>query len=183
LTRAIVAQAVRDYEYMTTSSRAYDYFIASSERHHDRSVIHDVMADYSFDKENFYEEKKGDALGTGPWEKPYTRVDNRGNERSYANPIGGTRNEIVKNLVRQTFWWKLGAAIVGAGFLVGPMWLLALKQRLYLQLEVTTGFVFGFGLVLAYLVEKTDQVFAGTLAYAAVLMVFVGLSLQGSEGA
>jgi hypothetical protein len=160
---------------MTTSSRAYDYFIASYERHHDKSVIQKAMANHYFDEDIFYEGEKKDALATGPWEKR--------DDRGIANPIGGTRGTIVKSLIRQAFWWKLGASIVGAGFLVGPMWLLALKQRLYLQLEVTTGFIFGFGLVLACFVEKTDQVFAGTLAYAAVLMVFVGLSLQGSEGA
>lgn len=160
---------------MTTSSRAYDYFIASSERHHDKSVIQNAMVDYYFDKKTFYEGEKENALPTGPWEES--------ENEDIANPIGGTRNEIVKSHIRQNFCWKLGAAIVGAGFLVGPMWLLALKQRLYLQLEVTTGFVFGFGLVLAYFVDKTDQVFAGTLAYAAVLMVFVGLSIQGSGGA
>jgi uncharacterized membrane protein len=62
------------------------------------------------------------------------------------------------------------------------MWLLALKQRLYLQLEATTGFVFRFRLILAYFIDKIDQVFAGTLAYAAVLIMFVGLSIQGAEG-
>lgn len=158
---------------MTTSSRAYDYFIVSSERHHDRTVILDAMDDYFTSMEDMYNQKQDRALPTGPWE--YLK-------HGRAEPIGGTRNDSIKRLLRHAFWWKLSAAIVGAGFLVGPMWLLALEQRLYLQLEATTGFVFGFGLVLAYFVDKIDQVFAGTLAYAAVLMVFVGLSIQGAEG-
>ncbi|KAF2117947.1 hypothetical protein BDV96DRAFT_597807 [Lophiotrema nucula] len=164
-------QAVRDYDYMTSSSSAYDFFIASSERFHDHKVNRSAMDRRTFDDTVLYNKEKGDLLHTGPWEN---------DKKGYVNPIGGTRNDNIKSLSRHAFWWKLGAAIVGAGFLVGPMWLLALKQRLYLQLEVTTGFVFGFGLILAYFVDKIDQVFAGTLAYAAVLMVFVGLSIQGA---
>jgi hypothetical protein len=158
---------------MTTTSRAHDYFIVSSERCHDRTTILSALDDYSTGTGKMYDEAKEGALPTGPWEYP---VNNR------ARPIGGTRHENIKSQSRNAFWWKLGAAIVGTGFLIGPMWLLALKQRLYLQLEATTGFVFGFGLVLAYFMDKIDQVFAGTLAYAAVLMVFVGLSIQGSSG-
>jgi hypothetical protein len=173
LTNANIAQAIRDYEYMTTSSRAYDYFIVSSERYHDKTVILDAMEDHCTSMEVLYNSEKDYALPTGPWE--YATND-------CANPIGGTRNDNIKSILRHAFWWRLGAAIVGAGFLVGPMWLLALKQHLYLQLEATTGFVFGFGLILAYFVDRIDQVFAGTLAYAAVLMVFVGLSIQGGEG-
>jgi hypothetical protein len=158
---------------MTTTSRAHDYFIVSSERCHDRTVLLSALDDYSIGTGTMYDEAKDDALPTGPWEYP---INNR------TKPIGGTRYDNIKSQSRNAFWWKLGAAIVGTGFLIGPMWLLALKQRLYLQLEATTGFVFGFGLVLAYFMDKIDQVFAGTLAYAAVLMVFVGLSIQGSSG-
>ena len=131
------------------------------------------MHDYSTGMRSLYHEAKDDALPTGRWEYPVNDL---------ANPIGGTRNDNIKSQSRHAFWWKLGAAIVGTGFLISPMWLLALKQHLYLQLEATTGFVFGFGLVLAYFMDKIDQVFAGTLAYAAVLMVFVGLSIQRAGG-
>jgi hypothetical protein len=173
LTNENLAQAVRDYEYMTTSSRAYDYFIVSSERYHDSVVILDKMKGHVSGMKDLYEKRKSSALPTGPWESP--------NNNDRANPIGRTRNDSTKSLSRHVFWWKLGAAIVGSGFLVGPMWLLALKQHLYLQLVATTGFVFLFGLVLACFVEKVDQVFAGALAYTAVLMVFVALSVQGAE--
>jgi hypothetical protein len=165
-----LAQAVRDYEYMMDSSRAYDYFIVSSERYHDQAIILGKLGSHTSGIRDLYAEKINDALPTGPWECL--------NEDGQANPIGRTRNDRINSLLRHTFWWKLSAAIVGSGFLVGPMWLLALKQRLYLQLGATTGFVFMFGLVLAYFVDKVDQVFAGAFAYAAILMVFVGLSIQ-----
>jgi hypothetical protein len=156
---------------MVTTSRSYDYFIVSSERHHDRLVIRDAMEDYRLGKQKLYDKRKDNAQFSGPWEYP----DNN----SYAKPIGGTRRENLKSLSRHAFSWKLSAAFVGAGFLIGPMWLLALKQQLCFQLKATTGFVLRFGLVMAFFVDKIDQVFADTLAYAAVLMVFVGLSLQG----
>jgi hypothetical protein len=162
--------AIRDYEYMTTGLAEYDYFIVSSERCHDRIILKTAMFDYDEVKEKLHNKS---ALHTGPWE--YL-------ENNRAEPIGGTRHEGIKTISRKVFWWKLSAAFIGAGFLVGPMWLLALEQRLYLQLEVTTGFVLSFGITLAYFMEKIDQVFAGTLAYAAVLMVFVGLSVQGVGG-
>jgi hypothetical protein len=159
---------------MMTTSRSYDYFIVSYERHHDKVVIEDAMQDHYAGMKNLYEKGKDYTHSSGPWEKP---------DKDRAKPIGGTRRESLKSLSRHAFWWRLSAAFVGAGFLIGPMWLLALKQQLYLQLEATTGFVLGFGLVMAFFVDKIDQVFAGTLAYAAVLMVFVGLSLQGATGA
>lgn len=157
-----------------TSSRAYDYFIVSYERHHDKVVIRDAMQEHFEGMKNLYDKEKNYANPTGPWEYP---------DKNRAQPIGGTRRESLKSLSRHAFWWRLSAATIGAGFLLGPMWLLALKQRLYLQLEATTGFVLGFGLTLAFFVERIDQVFAGTLAYAAVLMVFVGLSVQEATGA
>lgn len=156
---------------MVNTSRSYDYFIVSYERHNDKLVIKDAIHTYFQGKRNLYEKGKNNAQFSGPWEYP----DNN----NHAKPIGGTRRENLKSLSRHAFWWKLSAAFVGAGFLIGPMWLLALKQQLYFQLKATTGFVLGFGLVMAFFVDKIDQVFAGTLAYAAVLMVFVGLSLQG----
>jgi hypothetical protein len=174
-----LAQAIRDYEYMTTSLTTYDYFIVSSERYHDKVVLRSAMSHYDDAKRALYNSKKKFALHTGPWEYPDSNVSD---SNGCAEPIGGTRHEGIKNISLKAFWWKLSAAIIGAGFLVGPMWFLALKQRLYLQLEVTTGFVLGFGVTLAYFMDKVDQVFAGTLAYAAVLMVFVGLSVQGVGG-
>lgn len=175
LTNANIAQAVRDYEYMTTTVKEYDYFIVSSERLNDGAVITNAMKHQKLFESRMllYEQQKNYALPTGPWEKR--------DENNRGKPIGGTRNGKIKSTILHNFWLKLGTAIVGAGFLIGPMWLLALRQALYLQLEATTGFVFGFGLVLACSVDKIDQVFAGTLAYAAVLMVFVGLSIQGAH--
>lgn len=108
------------------------------------------------------------AMATGPWE------DGNG----AMQPIGGTRGERL----RRALWSRVTGALVGAAFLVGPMWLLALKQEIYLQLGVTTGCIVAFGLVMVVSLNTLDAVFAATLAYAAVLMVFVGVVAQGLGG-
>ncbi|KAK0614338.1 hypothetical protein B0T14DRAFT_606648 [Immersiella caudata] len=48
------------------------------------------------------------------------------------------------------------------------------------QGRMSTVFVFAFSLTLVFFVERTVQVFAGTSAYAAVLTVFVGISMEES---
>ncbi|KAK3360181.1 hypothetical protein B0T25DRAFT_534976 [Lasiosphaeria hispida] len=62
------------------------------------------------------------------------------------------------------------------------MWLLVLRRELFLQLGATTGFIMAFVFAIAWFVERADQVFAGMLAYAAVLMVFVGVIMQDTGG-
>lgn len=55
------------------------------------------------------------------------------------------------------------------------MWFLVLHQELYVNLGVATGFVSAFGFLMVFFVNSLEGVFASTLAYAAVLMVFVGV--------
>lgn len=71
---------------------------------------------------------------------------------------------------------------MGGAFLVAPMWLLALKQDLYLQLGITTGCVSIFGLLVAWYLSSLEAVFTACIAYAAVLMVFVGAMIQNKGG-
>lgn len=108
--------------------------------------------------------RKDAAIPTGPWE------DGDGLMR----PIGGTRGEAF----RHAFWSRAAGALVGAAFLVCPMWALALEQDIYVQLGATTGCIFAFGLVMVVSVDTLEAVFAATLAYAAVLIVFVSVVMQ-----
>ncbi|KAH9234659.1 hypothetical protein K456DRAFT_1724221 [Colletotrichum gloeosporioides 23] len=68
------------------------------------------------------------------------------------------------------------AAAAGGAFLIGPMWLMVLDGGLYTSLITTSAFVTVFGLWMAYLLPKMDEVLGSTAAYAAVLIVFVGTS-------
>lgn len=175
------AQAVRDYEYMTKVSQGhFDFFIVSSERFHDNEVLekilHDLPGDY--DVEQFVpwsrrtpEAMERDAMPTGPWSND-------------PEPLGGTRGASIRSTVTRNFWKKAMGAVIGGAFLVGPMWLLVLQRDLYLNLGVASGFVFGFGLTMVGCLNQIDEVFASTLAYAAVVMVFIGVMFdkQFSEG-
>ena len=173
------------------SQQPFDYFIASGERAHDSVVLRQALHVAGKEHEDFvprgagdkahprvnkfreplsYERMKEQAIPMGlTWEATNIR---------YSEPIGGTRHASVKAVLRKLFWWRVSAAVVGGAFLVGPMWLLVLERDLLLNLGVATGFVFAFGLLMVGFVEQTDQVFASTLAYAAVLMVFVGVMMD-----
>ncbi|KAI1452128.1 hypothetical protein F4805DRAFT_47114 [Annulohypoxylon moriforme] len=164
-------QAVRDYEYMTDATqKRYDIFIASSERNQDRAHLRAAIIDADKGVDDFTAKDQKFALPTGPWEVVP--------EGGKPVPIGGTRNASVQSLLRRALMTRVFLALLGSAFLVGPMWLLALKRDLIFDLGATTVAVTIFGLLLAFVVDKGDQVFAGTLAYAAVLMVFVGVIIQ-----
>lgn len=79
-------------------------------------------------------------------------------------------------------------AIIGGVFLIGPMWLMVLRNELYTTLITTTAFVFGFGLIISvgpiFIVGSkigVETVFSATAAYAAVLVVFVGTTTPATN--
>jgi hypothetical protein len=151
------------------SGQRKDPFIASSERSQDNSLLQRAINYHSkfvnrydhHDPNNLIDLISSAAV-TGPWED--LRQDWNG------DAIANTRAEVN----RRARWSRIGGACVGGGFLIAPMWLLVLKQELYIQLGVTTGCVSTFGLLMAWYLPTLEAVFASTLAYSAVLMVFVG---------
>ncbi len=74
------------------------------------------------------------------------------------------------------FMWRVVVAAVGAAFLIGPMWLMMLNTALYTGLISTTIFVTVFGFLMACVLQEPKDVLSSTAAYAAVLVVFVGLT-------
>lgn len=146
------------------SGKRNDPFIASSERLHDHYILEREMTRQGKIPDDF-EALKATAILTGPWEK--------GN-RAGAQPIYATRAETMK----RGLFSRLAGALVGGAFLIGPMWLLALERDLYFQLGFTTGFVSAFGLLMAWYLNTLESVFAASIAYAAVLMVFIGVIMQ-----
>lgn len=145
------------------SGQRHDPFRVSGERFQEKWLLRKLMHEKLKPMSSFNWRKQA-AKPTGPWE------DGEGLMR----PIGGTRGEAF----RHALWSRAFGALAAAAFLVGPMWALALKQNIYLQLGVTTGCIFAFGLVMVVAVSTLEAVFAATLAYAAVLMVFVGVVMQ-----
>ncbi|KAI0870849.1 hypothetical protein GGS24DRAFT_492692 [Hypoxylon argillaceum] len=150
-------KAVQDYDYMTTCCNLpRDPFLVTGERQIDSFVIHSILGDVP-------EDKFEDILPVdGPWEDE-------------PHPIGGTRNySVVKGLEAQLKDRIMIAAIAGF-FLIAPMWLMVLHNTLYTSLVSATAFVTVFGLVLAWFLDTRKEVMSGTAAYAAVLVVFVGI--------
>lgn len=149
------------------STQPSDPFRISSERAQERWVL-DEMMKLKLKRVRHFRWCKPMAKPTGPWE------DGRG----AMQPVGGTRGEAFRRAV----WSRAVSALVGAAFLIGPMWILVLKQDIYLQLGLTTGCIAIFGLVMVVALSTIEAVFTATLAYAAVLMVFVGVVMQSLGG-
>lgn len=155
-------QAFRDLQYMGRfTSPSTDPFRVCSSRGADRDLLDRYISHHHRRYIHFYHWLKPTARAAGPWES----------DDGMIRPIGGTRGEAFRraNLTRA------GGALLAAAFLVGPMWGLVLRQEVYLQLEVVTGCIVAFGAVMVLALETLEAVFAATLAYAAVLMVFVGV--------
>ncbi|KAK2599809.1 hypothetical protein N8I77_011532 [Diaporthe amygdali] len=154
-------QAVRDHEYIARfRGQRHDPFRVSSERFQEKILLDRVGMRCGKIVDDLQHLQPG-ALATGPWE----------DGESVMRPIGGIRGEAL----RWALWLRIASTLIGIGFLIGPMWGLVLNQNVYLQLGVTTGCVVVFGLVMVAALPTLEAVFAATLAYAAVLMVFVGV--------
>ena len=113
------------------------------------------------------------SIPTGPWE-----TFDDGDMDTPASGLISTRTTSAK----KAFWGRVGAAVIGGAFLITPMWILALQRQLYVHLGVATGFVTAFGITMSLYSETMEGVFTATLAYAAVIMVFVGVVLEETGG-
>lgn len=157
-------QALKDYDYMSSRSKeSVDPFLVTGERsvdHHVMSIAMGKFRDHFVSESNNFE--KFDSIGS--W---------KGEE---AIPIGGTRKENNKASEWKNFRKRLRMAVLGGVFLLTPMWLMVLHKTKYTALVSTTVFVALFGLIMAKFLEKEMDVLSVTAAYAAVLVVFVGLN-------
>ncbi|KAK3490040.1 hypothetical protein B0T13DRAFT_405614 [Neurospora crassa] len=205
-------RAVQDHEYMAKFAlERNDPSIATSQKHNDRIFFEAALFNEGLDLEDLLPihlsraskekqntqpsstpvdgEPEGErrhrewierlikaSIPTGPWE-----TGNGTSSRKSASGLVGTRTASAK----KAFWERVGAAVIGGAFLIGPMWILALKRNLLVHLGVATACVTAFGLSCSFYLKTVDGVFTATLAYAAVIMVFVGVVLEeaGGQGA
>ena len=156
-------KAIQDYTYMqqtaTRHPRDRDPFLITTERWVDHYILdHFVQAPHLASQDVFSSEE---------WEP-----------ESVSSPIGGTRHETNQATAQRAFLDRLGLAIVGALFLVGPMWLMVLHNTMWTSLVSTSVLVFVFGFLAAVYLADKEKVLASTAAYAAVLVVFVGLGVE-----
>lgn len=155
-----VVQANKDHDYMVEcGQRSRDVFLATTQRSIDRFVMRKVV---EFNPETiWFDENKAVPAGE-PWEHD-----------DESESIPGTRT----NVFNQSFWNRVKMATVGGVFLIGPMWLMVLSNDWrYTGLITTTVFVTVFGLSMSAALDKPMDVLSSTAAYAAVLVVFVGVN-------
>ncbi|AEO67519.1 uncharacterized protein THITE_2051711 [Thermothielavioides terrestris NRRL 8126] len=155
-------QALRDHDYMCQHIwQPNDPFYVTGERYVERMMLQSAMRGMEHDVDPLRWAKSRRAWTTAS-DKPV--------------PIGGTRDGNYWEAWFAGFRRRLGVAAVGAAFLIAPMWLMVLRRTLYTALVSTTVFVAVFGLLMALWLEKLTEVMSATAAYAAVLVVFVGLT-------
>lgn len=99
-------------------------------------------------------------------------------KRLKTDPLGHTRSEVTGLQDVRQFHRRLGLAMAGGAFLIVPMWIMVLHNTLYTGFVSTTVFVTFFGILSAYYLREENDVVSTTAAYAAVLVVFVGLQTQ-----
>lgn len=161
-------QAVRDHEFMQQfSGNQYDPFIVDEARCHDSKVLAHFVDDAQGTRADAYE--KSVAVAKHPIvPEQITR------EHPRAIPILSTRGKEH----RRALSFRIFGFFVAGAFLVGPMWLLVLVRSVWVHLSVTTACVLAFGSTMVWWTATIETVLAGTFAYAAVLMVFVGVMMQ-----
>ncbi|KAF5649463.1 uncharacterized protein FTJAE_900 [Fusarium tjaetaba] len=161
-------QALQNYEYMEKRSlQPEDPFYMSGEKYQDRKLIEAILGE----KVNSF---KGQPVfpAIGHWQK--------GPEESRS--VRDTRQDNYKRNWTVGLHQRLAVAAVGGIFLMAPMWLMVLHNTLYTALVSTTVFVTVFGLMAAVYLTSLMDVMSTTAAYAAVLVVFVGLITELHDG-
>lgn len=161
-------QAVRDHEYMQQfSGSQHDPFIVDEARFHDSQVLAHFVDDAEGARADAYE-------GSIAVAKHPIVPEQISPENPRAVPILSTRG----NEYKRALWFRVFGFLAAGAFLVGPMWLLVLVRSVWVHLIVTTACVLFFGSAMVWWTATIETVLAGTFAYAAVLMVFVGVMMQ-----
>lgn len=142
------------------SLQAEDPFYMSGEKWLDRNLLERIIGDNA---DRISNENEFEAIGK--WEKGHSDPDR----------VNDTRRGNYRRNWIEGFYQRLGVAAVAGIFLIVPMWLMVLHNTLWTALVSTTVFVAVFGLLAAVYLTSPMEVMSSTAAYAAVLVVFVGL--------
>ncbi|EGU80052.1 hypothetical protein FOPG_02437 [Fusarium oxysporum f. sp. conglutinans race 2 54008] len=161
-------QALQNYEYMERRSlQPEDPFYMSGEKYQDRKLLETIIGGEAY---RFEGKKVFPAIGD--WQK--------GPDGSRS--VRDTRQDNYQRNWKVGFHQRLAVAAVGGIFLMAPMWLMVLHNTLYTALVSTTVFVAVFGSMAARYLTSLMDVMSSTAAYAAVLVVFVGLITEMHDG-
>ena len=168
--RSSSAQALRDYEYMEKRSlTSDDPFYLGGERWLDRNLLRQILGNRAGRLDRDDESNEFDAIGY--WQE----------SEKDAQLISDTRRDNYRRNWFRGFYQRLGMATVAGIFLIFPMWLMVLHNTLWTALVSTTVFVAVFGVLAAWFLTSFMEVISSTAAYAAVLVVFVGLITEMND--
>ena len=165
---------------MECSSRQRDPFLVSSTRTIDRKILKAVMRGFLPNDQGQGRVGGEEARDTDAGKTTIERIVAKLSEAEHRSgweseneyiPMVGTRSHNRHT----SLFTRLVAAAIGIAFLVGPMWLMMINTGFYTALIATTVFISAFGTMMACVLDRRQDVLAGTLAYAAVMVVFVGL--------
>jgi hypothetical protein len=150
-----------------------DPFLVTSERRGDQIMLDSIMQKLLVAENDEIKLSKPISRSiTTTWEK---------DKHGYHEPIGGTRRENSKASHLQSVEWRFAMALLAGFFLIGPMWLIVLHNTRYTALISTTVLVILFGFLMAIFQTDYKDVLSNTAAYAAILIVFVGVYLTPSK--
>ncbi|KAK1751328.1 hypothetical protein QBC47DRAFT_406030 [Echria macrotheca] len=163
-------QAIRDLEYMEPPFlRKPSNFKVAYERGFDRGLLRNAMERARNTRPPANRDTNDGAApfvlsrfmrDTGPWENL---------------PANAEIKSFVHSEPGSTFGLIFG--VCGICALLAPMWTLAFTIDLSLQLSITTIYICAFCFALTFFLDKPEHILGGSLAYAAVLMVFVGATM------
>lgn len=176
-------QALKDHEYITACAlkgKDQDPFVLSATRPYERILIQACGKELSDELQNlpgfdtthpsygYYVEIQSDLSLSETLPPPQTPQN--------WDLFGGSRNVRNKKQAFEHFLQRVGMAVLGGAFLIGPMHIMVLHPGKISNLVTTSVSVVLFGTLVAAVLEKMFDVLSVTAAYAAVLVVFVGTS-------
>lgn len=97
-------------------------------------------------------------------------------KNKYSKTYAESRNLTNELEDKVQLFQRIGMAVFGGVFLIGPMFIMVSHQTLRTSLPTTSLCVVAYGLLLAVFWEDPFHVLSGTAGYAAVQVVFVGTS-------
>ena len=179
-------EALRDLDYITTCAQRgemNDPIMLTTKKTLLRRLVEDMAESF--------------AAGTDVWEPSVERLREDMEmiySRTLADPLdgnnvlrfGSTRSARNKGAMLKGYLERhlerLAMAILGGVFLVASMLIMVLHPSLVTSLVTSCVFVFAFSVIISHSPEMPFDVLSATVAYAAVLVVFVGTSTSSSAG-
>ncbi|KAL5328122.1 hypothetical protein ACEPPN_005830 [Leptodophora sp. 'Broadleaf-Isolate-01'] len=176
-------QALKDQEYIKSCAlrgKSNDPFIVSSANPHSRLFMRECI-------EECFDQVQA-SLGSSPSDAAIELLLQIQMDLDLLEPLstavniqswdlfGGSRYKRNKKEAFEQFLERVGMAVIGGAFLIGPMLVMVLVPGQNTSLITASVCVFAFGIVVSWFLEKKFDVLSATAAYAAVLVVFVGTS-------